>query len=175
MAGRRCCWCAIMPARPYPGACIILDYDHRNCRNTSAGPRCGGGDPTAGGAAGCTGGAVRLFPAGDRLQPCPRRSRLDSVTKRWLPIPGNQSLSDAEADWRLETFFWPYHHAITNTLAHSWRHGLAPAFVSIHSFTPRLNGGPPRPWHVGYCGIVTRAWPCRCSNTCGPGRAVRRR
>lgn len=64
-------------------------------------------------------------------------------------IPGNQGLNDAEADWRLETFFWPYHHGITNTLAHLWRHGLAPAFVSIHSFTPQLNGGPPRPWHVG--------------------------
>ncbi len=66
-----------------------------------------------------------------------------------IPIPGNQDVSDVEADWRLETFFWPYHHAITNTLAHLWRHGLAPMFVSIHSFTPRLNGGPPRPWHVG--------------------------
>ncbi|MFO1429965.1 MAG: N-formylglutamate amidohydrolase [Candidatus Competibacteraceae bacterium] len=64
-------------------------------------------------------------------------------------IPGNQNVNDAEADWRLETFFWPYHHTITNTLAHLWRHGLAPAFVSIHSFTPQLNGGPPRPWHVG--------------------------
>jgi predicted N-formylglutamate amidohydrolase len=64
-------------------------------------------------------------------------------------IPGNQNLSDAEADWRLETFFWPYHHTITNTIAHLWRHGLAPAFISIHSFTPQLNGGPPRPWHMG--------------------------
>lgn len=66
-----------------------------------------------------------------------------------VPVPGNQQLSDAEADWRLETFFWPYHHAITNTIAHRWRHGLAPLFISMHSFTPQLNGGPPRPWHVG--------------------------
>lgn len=64
-------------------------------------------------------------------------------------IPGNQEVSDAEADWRLETFFWPYHHAITNTIAHLWRHGRAPALVSIHSFTPQLNGGSPRPWQVG--------------------------
>ncbi len=64
-------------------------------------------------------------------------------------IPGNQNLSDAEADWRLENFFWPYHHTITNTIAHLWRHGLAPAFISIHSFTPQLNGGPPRPWQLG--------------------------
>lgn len=66
-----------------------------------------------------------------------------------IVIPGNQNLSDAEAEWRLETFFWPYHHVITNTLAHLWRHGRAPALISIHSFTPQLNGGPPRPWHIG--------------------------
>ncbi len=64
-------------------------------------------------------------------------------------IPGNRDLSDAEADWRLETFFWPYHHAITTAIAHLWRHGRVPAVVSIHSFTPQLNGGPPRPWQVG--------------------------
>jgi predicted N-formylglutamate amidohydrolase len=64
-------------------------------------------------------------------------------------IPGNHKVSDAEAELRLETFFWPYHHAITNTLAHIWRHGLAPALIAIHSFTPQLQGNSPRPWHVG--------------------------
>lgn len=66
-----------------------------------------------------------------------------------IPIPGNKSISDAEAEMRLETFFWPYHHAITNTLAHIWRHNVAPALISIHSFTPQLlQDGVPRPWHV---------------------------
>jgi len=65
-----------------------------------------------------------------------------------IVIPGNHNLSDAEADWRLETFFWPYHHTITNMLAHLWRHGRAPALVSIHSFTPQMNGYR-RPWQVG--------------------------
>jgi predicted N-formylglutamate amidohydrolase len=63
-------------------------------------------------------------------------------------IPANQNLSDIEAEWRIETFFWPYHHTITNTLAHLWRHGPAPALISIHSFTPQLNGFY-RPWHLG--------------------------
>jgi predicted N-formylglutamate amidohydrolase len=66
-----------------------------------------------------------------------------------IVIPGNQNLSDAEAVMRLETFFWPYHHTITNTLAQLWRHGPAPALVAIHSFTPQMRDGEPRPWHVG--------------------------
>ncbi|MEZ5582692.1 MAG: N-formylglutamate amidohydrolase [Candidatus Competibacteraceae bacterium] len=63
-------------------------------------------------------------------------------------IPANHSLSDVEADLRCETFFWPYHHAITNTLAHLWRHGRAPALIAVHSFTP-VFGGLRRPWQVG--------------------------
>ncbi|NJN45578.1 MAG: N-formylglutamate amidohydrolase [Candidatus Competibacteraceae bacterium] len=63
-------------------------------------------------------------------------------------IPANHNLSDAEADLRCETFFWPYHHAITNTLAHLWRHGRAPVLVAVHSFTPEF-GGLRRPWQVG--------------------------
>jgi len=66
-----------------------------------------------------------------------------------MEVPGNCGLSDTEAEWRLETFFWPYHHALTNTLAYQWRHGRAPALVSIHSYTPQLNGGTLRPWHIG--------------------------
>lgn len=64
-------------------------------------------------------------------------------------IPGNQNLSDVHAEQRLETFFWPYHHTITNAYASIWRHGLAPALVAIHSFTPQLQNGMPRPWHIG--------------------------
>lgn len=64
-------------------------------------------------------------------------------------IPGNGGLSDAEVEARLDTFFWPYHHAITDTLGRQWRHtGLAPALVAVHSFTPVMNGFR-RPWHVG--------------------------
>lgn len=66
-----------------------------------------------------------------------------------IEIPGNRDLGDAEAEWRLENFFWPYHHVITNTLAYLWRHGRAPALIAIHSFTPQIQGGAPRPWHLG--------------------------
>ncbi|RUQ40248.1 MAG: N-formylglutamate amidohydrolase [Candidatus Competibacteraceae bacterium] len=65
-------------------------------------------------------------------------------------IPGNRDLDDAAAEQRLDTVFWPYHHAITQALAHRWRHGhgQAPALVAIHSFTPVMNGFH-RPWHLG--------------------------
>lgn len=65
-----------------------------------------------------------------------------------IEIPGNQHLDDAEVMRRVETFFWPYHHAITNTLTRLWRHGPPPALVSVHSFTP-VFGGLHRPWHIG--------------------------
>ena len=65
-------------------------------------------------------------------------------------IPGNRDLDDAQADARLNEVFWPYHHAITQMLAHHWRHGhgLAPALIAIHSFTPAMNDFQ-RPWHLG--------------------------
>ncbi|MFO1371356.1 MAG: N-formylglutamate amidohydrolase [Candidatus Competibacteraceae bacterium] len=67
-----------------------------------------------------------------------------------ITIPGNQNLSDAEAEIRLDAVFWPYHHAITQMLARHWRHGhgRAPALIAIHSFTPVMNGFQ-RPWHLG--------------------------
>ena len=65
-------------------------------------------------------------------------------------IPGNRALDDAQADARVNEVFWPYHHAITQALAHRWRHGSgqAPALIAIHSFTPGMRGFQ-RPWHLG--------------------------
>lgn len=65
-------------------------------------------------------------------------------------IPGNRDLDDAQADTRVNEIFWPYHHAITQALAHRWRHGQgrAPVLIAIHSFTPAMNGFQ-RPWHLG--------------------------
>ena len=67
-----------------------------------------------------------------------------------IVIPGNRNLDDAQADARVNAVFWPYHHAITQALAHRWRHGRgrAPALIAIHSFTPGMNGFQ-RPWHLG--------------------------
>lgn len=65
-------------------------------------------------------------------------------------IPGNRDLGDLEAEIRLNEVFWPYHHAITQALAHRWRHGHghAPVLIAVHSFTPVMQGFR-RPWHLG--------------------------
>lgn len=65
-------------------------------------------------------------------------------------IPGNKKINDYMAETRVNSVFWPYHHAITRMLAQRWRHGhgRAPALLAIHSFTPVM-GGFQRPWHLG--------------------------
>ena len=63
-------------------------------------------------------------------------------------VPGNTALSEEEQLQRVESFFWPYHHAVSNALAHLRRRGTAPAVFSIHSFTPSL-GGKDRYWDIG--------------------------
>jgi predicted N-formylglutamate amidohydrolase len=71
----------------------------------------------------------------------PRES--DGVT-----IPGNANLSDTERRARRDAIFDPYHGAITAWIA-TWRaRGIAPAVISMHSFTPVMKGAQ-RPWHVG--------------------------
>ena len=60
-------------------------------------------------------------------------------------IPGNRGLSAAQRAWRLEHCYRPYHQALAGLLAQRRR----PVLIAVHSFTPQLNGHPPRPWHVG--------------------------
>ena len=60
-------------------------------------------------------------------------------------IPGNRGICAAEAARRRALCYDPYHAALA---------GLAGArpdrvIVAIHSFTPQLQGGPPRPWEIG--------------------------
>jgi predicted N-formylglutamate amidohydrolase len=63
-------------------------------------------------------------------------------------IPGNQELSAADRQARADACFWPYHRAIAAQLERWAAQGIAPAVISIHSFTPRMRGLD-RPWHVG--------------------------
>ncbi|MFV2053905.1 N-formylglutamate amidohydrolase [Aliiroseovarius sp. YM-037] len=60
-------------------------------------------------------------------------------------IPANRYADEAEKERRLNAYYRPYHEGLTNLIATR----TAPVIVSIHSFTPRLNGRPERPWHVG--------------------------
>jgi predicted N-formylglutamate amidohydrolase len=60
-------------------------------------------------------------------------------------IPANRHADAAEVERRLDALYRPYHAAYARLAA------LRPdrVIVAVHSFTPRLNGRPPRPWHVG--------------------------
>ena len=63
-------------------------------------------------------------------------------------VPGNRNLHQAEKDQRADAIYWPYHHAIDEQIKRLKASGPPPAFVSVHSFTPVLNGES-RPWQVG--------------------------
>lgn len=60
-------------------------------------------------------------------------------------IPGNRHADMAEKERRLALYHRPYHDALTQTLASQPN----AAIVAMHSFTPQLQGKPPRPWHIG--------------------------
>jgi predicted N-formylglutamate amidohydrolase len=72
----------------------------------------------------------------------------ESVTERsaGVVIPGNRNLIPAERAARVDALFRPYHNAVDDLL--DARRDRATALLSIHSFTPILNGGH-RPWHAG--------------------------
>lgn len=63
-------------------------------------------------------------------------------------IPGNRGLSAAERARRVAEIFTPYHDAASTALAGHAHRGIAPAVVSVHSFTPVFRSVV-RPWHVG--------------------------
>jgi predicted N-formylglutamate amidohydrolase len=63
-------------------------------------------------------------------------------------VPGNAGLTPAARVARVAACFRPYHEAIAASLAPFASRGVAPVVISIHSFTPVMNGLE-RPWHVG--------------------------
>ena len=63
-------------------------------------------------------------------------------------VPGNRNLHQAEKDARASVLYWPYHCAINEQVARLRKSGPPPAFISIHSFTPVLNGES-RAWQIG--------------------------
>jgi len=65
-----------------------------------------------------------------------------------VEVPGNRNLSAEEKTARATAIYWPYHNAITAEIERLQQSGQAPALVSIHSFTPVLDGVS-RPWEIG--------------------------
>lgn len=65
-----------------------------------------------------------------------------------VQVPGNKGLSAAQKRQRLDEIFWPYHRALTGQIKNYLKKGIVPVIVSLHSFTPEMDGFK-RPWHIG--------------------------
>ena len=63
-------------------------------------------------------------------------------------IPGNRHLDEPEREKRTRLYYQPYHQAIDRVIDRCLATGVAPAILSLHSFTESWKGSP-RPWHVG--------------------------
>jgi len=63
-------------------------------------------------------------------------------------VPGNRNLRQADKEHRAGALYWPYHVAIGEQIKRLRRAGREPALISIHSFTPVLNGES-REWQMG--------------------------
>lgn len=64
------------------------------------------------------------------------------------PVPANQELTEAARTLRMEALYHPYHEAIAAERSRLLARGQQPILISIHSFTPQMNGFQ-RPWQVG--------------------------
>lgn len=65
-----------------------------------------------------------------------------------VEIPMNRVITDAEREKRLKSWFWPYHEALLNLIERKEAAGQRPVLLSMHSFTPIMDGFE-RPWHIG--------------------------
>ncbi len=65
-----------------------------------------------------------------------------------VPVPGNRGLSAADRHRRQEEIFLPYHRGLAEEIQGRIASGRTPVIISLHSFTPVMNGFQ-RPWHVG--------------------------
>lgn len=63
-------------------------------------------------------------------------------------IPGNRHLDEQERAKRITLYYEPYHQAIDTIIDRCLAAGIAPAILSLHSFTESWKSAP-RPWHVG--------------------------
>ena len=65
------------------------------------------------------------------------------------PVPANAGLTERARRQRFEEIHQPFHEALARLLDRRGEAGMTTILVSVHSFTPRLLGGPERPWDIG--------------------------
>jgi predicted N-formylglutamate amidohydrolase len=63
-------------------------------------------------------------------------------------IPGNEGISETEADARRAAIFAPYHRRIDEAIDARLAQRRPTVLISLHSFTP-VYAGVARPWHIG--------------------------
>lgn len=64
-------------------------------------------------------------------------------------IPANENLTEVERRRRFAEIHQPFHSAVARLLDRRADAAVPTVLVSIHSFTPQLTTGSPRPWLVG--------------------------
>lgn len=65
-----------------------------------------------------------------------------------IAIPGNVGLTVMDVGRRIESYYLPYHSAVGTAIDRFTQRGAEPIILSIHSFTPTMNGKA-RPWEIG--------------------------
>lgn len=71
-----------------------------------------------------------------------------AATSDGTPIPGNRDLNDTDVHLRRTEVYEPYHEAISALLDRRVKAGLETILISLHSFTPAMEGFH-RPWEIG--------------------------
>lgn len=64
-------------------------------------------------------------------------------------IPGNARLTRRERERRLAEYYAPYHEAVDRAIRRALARGDDVRLLSVHSFTPCLQDGRPRPFDIG--------------------------
>jgi predicted N-formylglutamate amidohydrolase len=98
-------------------------------------------------------GAPGVIAGFSRLLIDPNRGEDDPTLIRQLydgtVVPANYPMADEEKERRLNRFYRPYHDAVGAMIASvAAASGNAPFILSVHSFTPVMQGHV-RPWQVG--------------------------
>lgn len=98
-------------------------------------------------------GAPAVLSTFSRILIDPNRGEDDPTLVRRLydgaVVPGNAGVDADEIERRRARFFRPYRQAVLARIAAMTAAGRAPAVVSIHSFTPCMQGVA-RPWEIGF-------------------------
>jgi len=97
-------------------------------------------------------GATAILTCYSRLLIDPNRGLDDPTLIMQLSdgavVQGNAAIDAGERQHRIESYYLPYHRAVTAAIDAMLAKGVVPVILSLHSFTPRWKDFD-RPWHAG--------------------------